>query len=63
MIVWLFGEVERWRKWGNLGDFGGDVSPLFPHLMRGGDKKSLQNGFKGFIHLFNYLKSIDYEWS
>ena len=53
----------RWRKWEILGDFGGDVSPLFPHLMRGGDKKSLQNGFKGFIHLFNYLKIIDYEWS
>ena len=53
----------RWRKWEILGDFGGDVSPLFPHLMRGGDKKSLQNGFKVFIHLFNYLKIIDYEWS
>ena len=50
-----------------MGDFGGFWWGCFPivspHLMRGGDKKSLQNGFKGFIHLFNYLKSIDYEWN
>lgn len=52
----LFGDDERWRKWEILGDFGGVVSPLFPHIWDRRRKINLQNEIKRFRQLFKNVK-------